>query len=308
MGNCFPFFKINRNKYQENLETPPQKLENIQLNSEEFISGVSAFEDYWAVSQENMISLFKGFSSFCFWNTAERVRTVRIFQEKVWTAGKNLEIFDFSGKQLGLMVGHERPINSFDISSTSLVSGGGDWTVRLWDTEKCSEISKSLINWNVVTSLKWVDEKLIVQASEDLRIRLWDIRTKGLSESNSMSVGDNFATTLDVLGNDLISGHRGFSGNGCDVKWWDFRKMQVVSSVRAHDMPVEVVKFFKDSVVSCGKDGRIVRYEQQKVEEIFEHVESRPFSSLDVFKDGILVANNEPKILYFTVDPFRLRF
>ena len=45
MGNCLPFFKLTKNKYQERLETPSQKLDNIQLLSEEYISSLSILSE-----------------------------------------------------------------------------------------------------------------------------------------------------------------------------------------------------------------------------------------------------------------------
>lgn len=308
MGNCFPFLRLKQTKYQENLETPPSNLDNIQLNSDEFITGLSTSDSFWALSQENTISLFKDFSSTCFWSTSERIRKILLKHEKVWTAGKNLEIFDNSGKELGSMSGHERPINSFDIIDLKLISGSGDYTVRLWDIEKCQEVCKSWINWNVVTCVKWLDCNIAVQASEDLRLRVWDVRTGKLAENNSIVVGENFATCLDGSGFNLVSGHRGFSGNGCEVKWWDLRKFLMVHANKAHDMPVEAVKICDDSVVSCGKDGRVVKYQNAKVVDLFNHPNATPFSSMERFKDGLLVANNQPKVLYFLIDPLKQKF
>lgn len=309
MGNCFPFLTLRRTKYQENLETPAQKLENIQLNSEDFISGLSANKGSWAICQENMISLYSDFVSTTFWNSQERVRSLLLTDDLVYAGCKNIEVYQLNGQEICKLVGHDRPVNSFDVNGGFLMSGGGDWSVRLWDVGKGVEVSKCVINWNVVTCIKWIDEHTAVQASEDLRIRLWDVRTGKVNESDSIVVGENFATCLDSCNSFLISGHRGFNSNGCEVKKWDLRVPSCLSTAKAHEMPVESVKFCNNFIFSCGKDGKIAKYSDSlKILETYSHPNSKPFISMDTFKDGMILANVEPRIMYFTLNPLTQNF
>ncbi len=78
--------------------------------------------------------------------------------------------------------------------------------------------------------MKWLpnNPSLFIQCSEDLTLRLWDIRKKPFKPAVDFKVGTNFATTCDIWSSGsedtlLITGHRGFNGQGSDIKYWDLR-------------------------------------------------------------------------------------
>ena len=124
-----------------------------------------------------------------------------------------------------------------------------------------------------------------------------------------MTVGDNFATCCDVDGFSVLTGHRGFNNEGCDVKLWDLRKIQEVRSMKDHQQSVEAVKIFKEHFVSCGKDGKLVLYEiDGQVKETWEHPTRKPFVKMDSYKDGLLAANIEPKVMFFSIFPLLNEF
>ena len=111
---------------------------------------------------------------------------------------------------------------------THLVSGSRDQTTRLWDLETRKQLHSRLIGRNAVTYLKWLPNStdLFIECSEDLTLRLWDIRSKPFKPSVEFLVGTNFATNCDILsieGEDLYlaTGHRGFNQEGAEVKVWD---------------------------------------------------------------------------------------
>lgn len=148
-----------------------------------------------------------------------------------------------------------------------------------------------------------------IQTSEDLKLRVCDIRKKNIEYSETINVGDNFATCCDTKDHFVITGHRGFSGSGCEVKLWDLRKNQMVVCIKEHEMPVEAVKFYEDSFVSCGKDGKIVIYKNNgMVSQVWNHPQANPFNAMDLFQNGILAANAEPKVLFFTLNPLNIKF
>jgi hypothetical protein len=67
-----------------------------------------------------------------------------------------------------------------------------------------------------------------VECSEDLALRLWDIRARPFKPQVEFKVGTNFATNCDIMsfeGEDLYlaTGHRGFNNEGAEIKLWDLR-------------------------------------------------------------------------------------
>lgn len=56
-------------------------------------------------------------------------------------------------------------------------TGARDYTVRLWDLETADCVQTGKIARNVVTFVRRVPgERAVLQASEDLRLRVWDVR------------------------------------------------------------------------------------------------------------------------------------
>lgn len=104
---------------------------------------------------------------------------------------------------------------------------------------------------------------LFVECSEDLTLRLWDVRAKPFKPSVDFKVGTNFATTCDILTEDgsdkyLATGHRGFNNEGADVKMWDLRKFgadSLVFNYTKHKFNPEAVRFItEDLIITASKD------------------------------------------------------
>ena len=116
-----------------------------------------------------------------------------------------------------------------------------------------------------MTYLKWLpsNNDLIIECSEDLTLRLWDIRAKPFKPPIEFKVGTNFATTCDILSQDgqdnyLVTGHRGFNNEGADVKLWDLRSFgaeNLVFNYTKHKFNPEAVRFVSsDLIVTASKD------------------------------------------------------
>ena len=76
-------------------------------------------------------------------------------------------------------VGHDLTVSGLaELEDLGLAcSGSRDYTVRAWDLEtaRCAAVAK--ISRNVVTNIRRVPrEPVVAQTSEDLRVRLWDVR------------------------------------------------------------------------------------------------------------------------------------
>jgi len=289
-------------KYSDNGDQTNQ--DTIVLPSDDLISSISSTSSLWGIVQDYSINLYKDFSLYNNIRTQERVRSLHFTEDKLVFAGKTISISSAKGEISGKLEGHERTITCLDSQSQYLASGSADWSLRLWDLNKLQELSKSVINWNVVTSIKYY-LNTIIQTSEDLRLRIWDVRNGQINVDVATSVGDNFANCCDLEGFSIVTGHRGFDGIGCEVKLWDLRKVNFpVLELEGHVEAVQGVKFVKGSVVSCGKDGKIFVFGADgKRKFSWEHLEKKPFCVMDRFKEGVLVGNVEPRVLYFSVDP-----
>ena len=103
--------------------------------------------------------------------------------------------------------------------------------------------------------------------SEDLWMRMWDSRVKPFKPVIEFKVDTNFATTADIWMSEggaelLATGHRGFNGEGCDVKLWDLRNFGEASTLITfdkHEFTPESVCFLRDTgdkpvIVSASKD------------------------------------------------------
>ncbi|OMJ95526.1 hypothetical protein SteCoe_1128 [Stentor coeruleus] len=304
MGNCCKI-KTVPYKYSEHDDGSTHRTDGIVLRSDDVITSLSSYSNTWALSQDFCISLYSDFVLTSSYTTSERVRCLKLIDNSLIYCGKNVTILNLSGSDRGKMQGHERSINSIDLNANTLVTGSADWSLRLWDLEKCEEICKSVINWNVVTSLKYSNNE-IIQTSEDLRLRIWDSRDFKLAISSICNVGDNFANCCDVKDYYIATGHRGFGGNGCDVKLWDMRKLQTsIAEMKGHDEAVESVKFIGRHLISCGKDGKLLNFNlDAQLKNSWEHKNKKPFSVMETFKQGILAGSVEPRVYFFSVNPF----
>ena len=316
MGKCLSFLRINKRKYEERLETPPSRDCPVHLVSDEYIAAMKVFADNkWVVGQEKMISVFNEFLNTTFWECEERIRDMSVTEDVVYLGGKTIQCYSYDGKINAKFVGHERPVNSLDVVDSMMVSGSSDWSIRLWDLLSTKEISKNVIHWNVVTCVKWIDCQTVVQTSEDLKIRVWDIRMSSLKEAAVFNSGDNFATCCDAKDYVVITGHRGFDGDGTGVKMWDLRKSSsqagnyCVFTSKSHSMSVESVKFLDSCYASCGKDGKIVVYKMSgEVMDTWSHPDSAGLNHMEVYNNGLLVSSIQPLILYFSLNPLTKQF
>lgn len=76
---------------------------------------------------------------------------------------------------------------------------------------------------------------IIIQGSEDLSVKIWDIR-EGLKVENTLGNYTYFPLSLDSDESDnyILTSSKGFDGIGCEVKLWDLRKMSVVYNLTGH--------------------------------------------------------------------------
>ena len=150
------------------------------------------------------------------------------------------------------------PVSSVSCREGKLVSAGRDCTTRVWDVESAKVVCKRKIDRNLATQNRWICNNTFVQTSEDLHMRIFDIREKPFKPQIQVKVDTNFATTCDLFEQRLMAtGHRGFNGSGAEVKHWDLAKLTEPIFVFAkHQFTPESVRFLCSTpiTVSAAKD------------------------------------------------------
>jgi hypothetical protein len=112
----------------------------------------------------------------------------------------------------------------------------------------------------MITQNRWICDNTFIQTSEDLSIRIFDIRAKPFKPQLEVKVGTNFATTCDLFstGELFSTGHRGFNGSGSDVMLWSLKKLdEPLFTFTDHQFTPETVRFLdhnKPTIASAAKD------------------------------------------------------
>ena len=81
---------------------------------------------------------------------------------------------------MAVLSGHSLPVTGLAPIDhhNQFCSGSRDCTLRLWDAATGAEVACSNISQNLVTFMSAIPaEPSIVQAGEDLHLRVWDTRT-----------------------------------------------------------------------------------------------------------------------------------
>ena len=145
-------------------------------------------------------------------------------------------------------VGHDLTISGLaELEDLGLAcSGSRDYTVRAWDLEtaRCAAVAK--ISRNVVTNIRRVPrEPVVAQTSEDLRVRLWDVRDLTAPAATFEGHVD-IPHCVDVTpdGNYLVTSSNGFDANsGCELRVWDRRAGRQILEARRHCASVNACAF-----------------------------------------------------------------
>ena len=93
------------------------------------------------------------------YETENRVKALSKRPGQLFAAhGTEITYWNNSVSQKGQLSGHSKYILAIDAAyHPELVSGGRDYSVKLWDIETTQEKADKSIERNIVTSLKWVE-------------------------------------------------------------------------------------------------------------------------------------------------------
>ena len=126
--------------------------------------------------------------------------------------------YQTTGTQAAILSGHIEEVGSLTFSSdgTSLVSGGYDTTIKLWDMQTGGVVKSFYGHTDLVFSVSISsDSTTIVSGSHDKTIRLWDIQTEGCHHIMEQLASVTYVIFSPANPQTLLS------VSGEEIQWWD---------------------------------------------------------------------------------------
>ena len=172
---------------------------------------------------------------------------------KIWTFNDTLS-------PAGSLQGHSMPVANSDISTngTKIITGSRDNTVRLWDTETSKQLHCNNTPRNLVHCVAWLDDCIVAQGGENLKIYLWDTREDSISQSGDPIVGFMDQPVCMTRASDkeyeIYVGYKGFTEKSAVIRRFDIRKRQVIQTLTGHDKMICDVTHSNSIVTSVSQD------------------------------------------------------
>jgi len=134
----------------------------------------------------------------------------------------------------------------FNYDGTTLYTASVDKTVGVWDVATGSRIKRLKGHTRFVNAVGETKkgEPLVVSASDDCQVRIWDVRRRG-SVVNLNSEYQVTAVSFGESQEQVISG-----GIDNEIKIWDLRKADVAYTLKGHTDTI--------TCLSLSPDGRFV--------------------------------------------------
>lgn len=304
--NCFKS-KSDSAKYIEGDAVPFAQTPGIPMLSDEMISAMCSanYRDF-VLAQEKLLVFYHNYMPTANIEASERIFSLGWYKDRVYASGRVATVLNERLEVVASFTGHARPIKAMAFYSDCLVTGSADYSLKLWDLETTTELNSQSINWNVVTALKLIPlTESVVHCSEDLRLRVWDVRASALHKVAEWHAGENIVNSCDTSGPYIVTGHRGFNSKGSELKLWDRRKNELVTSVERHAEPICKVIYLDDFVYSCGKDGYLAKSDLSTLDLDCEwqHPLAKPFVGMTMLDDKLLTANIESRLKQFSIHP-----
>ena len=143
------------------------------------------------------------------------VNAVSLRNQKLYSVSRDLSIciWDVPSGSLSSSIANAHELNIVDIQlnqdASRFVTGSRDYSVKVWDAELGKTIKEYSFPRNVVTCLAYgMDNALIYQGSEDLNVRVYDIRSSSKMPVKQLSEYVYFPISIDVRndGHHLVTG------------------------------------------------------------------------------------------------------
>ncbi|AUS99294.1 hypothetical protein CLI64_02175 [Nostoc sp. CENA543] len=197
------------------------------------------------------------------------------------------------GKVSISFLGHQGAVSSVAISSDgqTIVSGGDDATVRLWNTYGQS-IAQPLYGHegDVYCVAISNDGKLIVSGGGDGTVRLWKINSSPLCETFYGHEGYVSSVCISNDGKLIVS-----SGGDGKVRLWDIQGHLIAELLYGHHVSISSIAMSSDgqTIVSSGSDGTVKLWgiDGHLIAEVL-HLHEGNTSSVAISSDGETIVSS----------------
>mmetsp|Transcript_29192 Transcript_29192/g.46939 ORF Transcript_29192/g.46939 Transcript_29192/m.46939 type:complete len:384 (+) Transcript_29192:115-1266(+) len=191
-------------------------------------------------------------------------------------------------------------------------TGSRDTCVAVWDIDAAQNdihtVCKGSVPRNLVTCMGFHGpgpNASLAQGSEDLCVRMWDWAREGMSKPTTI-LKDYvyFPLCLDVDEHYLLTGCKGFNGDGCEVCVWDMRQSaKPLAKMSGHQQDVVACQFAKTQngkrvAVSASKDNYLHIWDldtftcHHTIQQAFE----TPCTTMIVSKNTILTTSFDGEV------------
>ena len=170
-----------------------------------------------------------------------------------------------TGERIGTLSHDRTPSVVFSPDGTTLVSGGPDHVIKLWDWETRRQIGTWEVEGSTYGALPVAfspDGTRLVAGFDDSTVRLWDVATQKEVASAKKHIGRVNSVSFSPDGA-LLASAGDFSTATAEpdltIRLWDAATLEEVGTLRGHERRVKSLAFSRDgaTLVSGSLDGTV---------------------------------------------------
>ncbi|KAL2202130.1 WD40 repeat-like protein [Sarocladium strictum] len=161
-----------------------------------------------------------------------------------------IHVFNPAGDQQRTLTGHVMGVWAMVPWGDTLVSGGCDRDVRVWDLQTGACLHTLRGHTSTVRCLKMADENTAISGSRDTTLRIWDIKT-GLCK-NVLVGHQSSVRCLEIKGDIVVSG-----SYDTFAKVWSISEGRCLQTLQGHYSQIYAIAFDGKRVVTGSLDTNV---------------------------------------------------